>query len=95
MPFTGDDEYRIQSDQEIVGDQLTVERAVNGHTSPRNGFTPKERRKGLHFKIADWHAGNKFLPVNITEVSSQDNPSNFITSLCNFYFFIFLHTVKR
>lgn len=72
VPFTGDNEYRIQSDQGIVGDQLTVERAVNGHTSPRNGFTPKERQKGLHFKIADWHAGNKFLPVNITEVSSQD-----------------------
>ena len=48
----------------MVGDQLTVERAVNGHASLSNGFTPEECLDGLHFQIADWHAGNKFLQVN-------------------------------
>ena len=48
----------------MVGDQLTVERAVNGHVSLSNGFTPEERLDGLHFQIADWHTGNKFLQVN-------------------------------
>ena len=48
----------------MVGDQLTIKRSVNGHAAPSNGFTPEERLEGLHFEIADWHAGNKFLQVN-------------------------------
>ena len=30
-----------------------------------NRFTPEERGEGLHFEVADWHAGNKFLEVCI------------------------------
>lgn len=45
----------------IVGDQLTIERAVNGHASLRNGFTPKERSKGLRFKID----GNRFFSSTV------------------------------
>ena len=37
---------------------------MNGHASLSNGFTPEECLDGLHFQIADWHAGNKFLQVN-------------------------------
>lgn len=50
----GDDENRMYG-------ELSVERAVNGHCSLANGFTPEER---LHFEIADWHGGNKFLEVS-------------------------------
>jgi len=57
VPFTGDDEERIYGN-------LSVERAVNGHMSLANGFTPEQRLEGLHFEIADWHAGNKFLECN-------------------------------
>ena len=48
----------------MIGDQLTVERAVNCHVSRCNGFTPEERLEGLHLEIADWHAGNKSLGVS-------------------------------
>lgn len=63
VPFCGDGEERQYGEQGVVGDQLSVERAVNGHMSLANGFTPEERTEGLHFEIADWHAGNKFLEV--------------------------------
>ena len=76
MPFTGDDEYGIYSDQGIVGDQLTIERAVNGHASLRNGFTSKERSKGQRFKIAEWHAGNRFF-------SSTVNPKRLKLAYCH------------
>ena len=76
VPFTGDDEYGIYSDQGIVGDQLTIERAVNGHASLRNGFTSKQRSKGQRFKIAEWHAGNRFF-------SSTVNPKRLKLAYCH------------
>ena len=54
VPHHGDDENRMYGEQGVVGDQLSVERAVNGHCSLANGFTPEERLEGLHFEIADW-----------------------------------------
>ena len=47
-----------------VGDQLSVERAVNCLASLANGFTPDERLDGLYVEIADWHAELKFLSVS-------------------------------
>ena len=51
--FDGDDDERVYGRQGVVGDQLSVERGVNGHCSLANGFTPEERLEGLHFEIAD------------------------------------------
>ena len=65
VPFAGDGEERKYGSQGIVGDQLTVERAVNAHMTLSNGFTPDERMDGLHCEIADWHGGNKALGVSI------------------------------
>lgn len=48
----------------VVGDQLSVERAVNCLASLANDFTPDERLDGLHLEIADWHAELKFLSVS-------------------------------
>ncbi len=48
----------------IVGDQLTVERAVNALLSVDNGFTPQERLEGLHIEVADWHSEMKMLDVS-------------------------------
>lgn len=45
----------------VIGDQLSVERAVN---CLANGFTAEERLDGLHLEIADWHAELKFLSVS-------------------------------
>ena len=58
-----DNEEPVYGNQGVVGDQLTVERAINGHMSLSNGFSAEERIEGLHFEVADWHAGNKFLEV--------------------------------
>ena len=67
VSFTGEEQHREYSSQPIIGDQLTVERAVNDHMSLQNGFTPEERLEGLYFEIADWHAGNKALSVSWNE----------------------------
>ena len=61
--FYGDDDERVYGRQGVVGDQLSVERGVNGHCSLANGFTPEERLEGLHFEIADWHGGHNFTEV--------------------------------
>lgn len=65
VPYSGDGDDRQYGEQGIVGDQLSVERAVNGHISLANEFTPEDRLEGLHFEVADWHAGNIFLEVSI------------------------------
>lgn len=65
VPSTGEDEEAQYGDLGVIGDQVSVERGVNGHMSLSNGFTPEQRVEGLHFEIADWHAGNKFLEVSV------------------------------
>ena len=50
-------------EQGVVGDQLTVERGINGLMEISNGFTPRERNEGIHFEVADFHGGMKFLEV--------------------------------
>ena len=40
----------------VVGDQLSVERAVNCLASLANGFTPDERLDGLHLEADAHHA---------------------------------------
>ena len=48
----------------VIGDQLSVKRAVNCLSSLANGFTAEEKLEGLHLEIADWHAELKFLSVS-------------------------------
>jgi hypothetical protein len=43
VPYVGSSKNREYADQAIVGDQLTVEHAVNAHNTLNNGFTPKQR----------------------------------------------------
>ena len=70
VPYCGDGNERKYGEQGVVGDQLSVERGVNGQMSVSNSFTPEERVEGLHFEIADWHAGNKFLEVLYSAASA-------------------------
>ena len=65
VPSYGTGNEKICGEQGLVGDQISVERGINGHMSLANGFSPDDRLDGLHFEIADWHAGNKFLEVSI------------------------------
>ena len=67
---SGDGEEQQYGERGIVGDQLSVEKAVNGHMSLVNGFTPEERVESLHFEVADWHARNNFLEV-CTELRNE------------------------
>ena len=62
VPYVDSDE-RQYSEQGFVADQLSVERGVNCLPQLENGFTPKERLEGIHFEIADFHGGMKFLQV--------------------------------
>ena len=64
VPSYGEGATQKYMRQGLVGDQLTVERGVNGLLQLENGFTPQDRLDGLHFEIADFHGGMKFLQVN-------------------------------
>eukprot|EP00794_Sanderia_malayensis_P002297 gene2297-2644_t len=61
VPYSSDAGERQFSQQAIVGDQLSVERGVNTLLQLANGFTQSERLEGIHFEIADFHGGMKFL----------------------------------
>ena len=50
----------------LVGDQLTVERAVNCMLSMTNAFTSEERLEGMHVEISDWHSEMNFLSVRVS-----------------------------
>lgn len=50
----------------VVGDQLSVEHAINSQFQSANGFTPEERLDGMHFEIADFHTEMKFMQVIFT-----------------------------
>ena len=63
VPYSGEDEERHYASQGNVGDQLSVERAVNCLLQVSNGYTPEERLEGLHFEAGDFHAGIKFMQV--------------------------------
>ena len=73
VPYKEKDDENVYGSQGVVGDQLSIERAINCHISLANGFTAEERLDGLHFEVADWHAGNKFLEVSYTINSTPQN----------------------
>ena len=39
----------------VVGNQLSVERAIDSQFQSANGFTPEERLYGMHCEVADFH----------------------------------------
>ena len=41
-----------------------------------NGFTPEERLEGLHFEIADWRGGNKFVKVSFPSIGTIQKITN-------------------
>ena len=62
LPSGGDDSDVFDSTT-CIGDQLTVERAVNAIMSRQNGYTKEERLANINIGIADWHADMNFLQV--------------------------------
>lgn len=49
--------------QICMGDQLSVERAVNAIHSVSNGHTAEDRLEGFTIQLGDWHTGVKILEV--------------------------------
>ena len=84
VSFHGDRDERVYAEQGVVGDQLSVERAVNGHNGLANGCTPEDRLDGLHFEIADWHAGNKFLEVCLLHLNLIHRSMSLKSYILNF-----------
>ena len=58
VPSYGEGTTQKYTRQVVAGDQLTVERRVNGL------LQPQDRLDGLHFETADFHGGMTFLQVN-------------------------------
>ncbi|XP_070571443.1 uncharacterized protein [Ptychodera flava] len=56
-----------------TGDQLSVERAVNGVAALADGQTPEDRLEGLEMRIADWHADQIFLQTIWSEFYSTSS----------------------
>ena len=50
--------------QLFAGDQLTVERVTNVVASVSNGYSAKDRLKGINLQLGDWHAAVKILDVS-------------------------------
>ena len=62
----GGDQHFVSAN--VIGDQLTVDRAVNALMAQQNGYTEEERMTGLNIGIADWHADMNFLQVIIMHI---------------------------
>ena len=65
LPFISVNGEKKFVNQLCVGDQLSVERAVNSIHSVSNGYTPEDRLEGFNMQLGDWHTGVKILEVRL------------------------------
>ena len=65
LPFISANGEKKFVNQLCVGDQLSVERAVNSIHSVSNGYTPEDRLEGFNMQLGDWHTGVKILEVRL------------------------------
>ena len=65
IPFEVVDGEKKFLNQLCVGDQLSVERAVNCVHSVSNGYTPEDRLEGFTMQLGDWHTGVKIFGVMV------------------------------
>ena len=63
LPFTSNNGDKRFVNQLCVGDQLSIERAVNSIHSVSNGYTAEDRLEGFNMQLGDWHTGVKILEV--------------------------------
>lgn len=64
VPHTINEQGDKEFDKQIlVGDQLSIDRAVNAIKAVSNGYNEEARLEGLIPAIADWHTGMKILEV--------------------------------
>jgi len=64
LPFASVNGEKRFLNQLCVGDQLSVETAVNSIHSVSNGYTPEDRLEGFAMQLGDWHTGVKILEVS-------------------------------
>ena len=65
LPCTSVNGEKKFVNQLCVGDQLSVERAVNCIHSVSNGYTPEDRLEGFNMQLGDWHTDVKILEVRL------------------------------
>ncbi|KAL9955364.1 hypothetical protein ACROYT_G036674 [Oculina patagonica] len=70
VPHTNDNGVEIFDRVPVVGDQLTLERGLEGQFSVSNAYSKRGRLEGLFFQLADWHLENKFLALIFGRVYS-------------------------
>ena len=63
LPFTSNNGDKRFVNQLCVGDQLSIERAVNSIHSVSNGYTAEDCLEGFNMQLGDWHTGVKILEV--------------------------------
>ena len=63
LPFYTANGQKKFVNQLCVGDQLSIERAVNAIHSVSNGYTAEDRLEGFNLQLGDWHTGLKILEV--------------------------------
>lgn len=65
LPYASVNGEKKFVNQLCVGDQLSVERAVNSIHSVSNGYTTEDRLEGFTMQLGDWHTGVKILEVRL------------------------------
>jgi hypothetical protein len=63
LPSAGEGDDKTFEIANVIGDQLTVDRALNAIMSLQNGYTEEDRLTNLNIGIADWHTDMNFLQV--------------------------------
>ena len=65
LPNAGEGDQKVFDSANVIGDQLTVDRAINAIMSQQNGYTAEDRLTNLNIGLADWHTDMNFLQVCI------------------------------
>ena len=63
LPFTSNNGDKRFVNHLCVGDQLSIERAVNSIHSVSNGYRAEYHLEGFNMQLGDWHTGVKILEV--------------------------------
>ena len=66
LPNASKADKKIFDSANVIGDQLTVDRAINAIMSQQNGYTEEDRLTNLNIGLADWHADMNFLQVYVS-----------------------------
>lgn len=64
LPSANEGNHKTFDNANVIGDQLTVDRAINAIMSQQNGYSEEDRLTHLNIGVADWHTDMNFLQVD-------------------------------